>query len=358
MKSYLHKLVLIIFLVPSLAFALKKSKHTESKRIFKTAEVNPDATLRVKNKYGKIDIISWDKNTTEIEVIITVGGGDKDDVLDKLDQIEIDISTSPNMVIAKTVMENESWSLWNWFKNKTYHIDIDYIIKVPKTNKLDLENDYGDIYLTEIYGKAIINCDYGRIIIGDLHAENNEIDLDYCSGSSISWMKSGHVNIDYSSLTIEDTEKLTLDADYSTTRIEEAKIVDFTCDYGNISISHAESIQGDGDYLVMKFGSISKYLDLSCDYGSLRINNIQNGFENIKINSKYTNIKLGIHPDANFSITADLSYCGLKNIEGFEFNKRIEKNTDKFYEGYYGSNNSESKISLLSKYGNINFIRN
>ncbi len=358
MKSYLYKLLFLVFLIPSLSFAGKRSKYMESKRVFKSVEVIPDALLKVTNKYGKIDIITWDKNTTEIEVIITVGGGNKDDVLDKLDQIEIDISVRPDMVMAHTVMENESWSLFKWFSHKSFHIDIDYTIKIPKSNRIDLENDYGDIYVTELLGVAKINCDYGRIIIGDLHADNNEINLDYCSGSSISWMKSGHVTIDYSSLTIEKSNKVILNAGYSTSRLEEVEEVDFKCDYGKINISHARNIKGYGDYLLMRIGTISNSLDLNCDYGALRIDDIQEGFDQIRINSEYTNIKLGIHPEASFNLIADLNYCSLKNTEGFEFHKEIIKNTSKFYEGHYGLGEPKGIIILVSEFGSINFIRN
>ncbi len=350
--------MIILLLIPASLLAEKRSKHTESKRFFKSVEVDHDALLKVKNKYGKIDIISWDKNFTEVEVVITVGGKNKDDVLDKLDQIEIDFSARPNMVMAHTVMEYESWSIFKWFSNKTFHLDIDYTIKLPKTNDVELENDYGDIYITELMGKASINCDYGRIIIGDLHADGNDITLNYCSSSSISWIKSGNIDIDYSSLTIEKSEKIYLKADYSTSRLEDIENLDFRCDYGKVSISHAANVSGDGDYLIMRMGSISKSLNLECNYGSLHIDNIQKDFKHIKIHSAYTNIKLGVHPEANFDFIADLNYCNLRNVEDFTFHKQIEKNTSKYYEGSFGGGNPQSSIFLDSEFGSINFIRN
>ncbi|NJN49935.1 MAG: hypothetical protein HC798_00705 [Polaribacter sp.] len=79
---------------------------------------------------------------------------------------------------------------------------------MPKTNAVDLNNDYGSIYIDVLEGVANINCDYGKIDIGELLAENNSINIDYCSSSNIKYLKSGSINADYSKLNIEKSEKL------------------------------------------------------------------------------------------------------------------------------------------------------
>jgi CRISPR/Cas system-associated exonuclease Cas4 (RecB family) len=358
MKITWSKIPFILLLIPVMVYAERRAEYIEHKTIEKSFDVSSKALLEIDNKYGNVDIITWDQNRIDIEVKITVEGKDRDDVQDKLDDIEIDFIGKKDFVSAKTIFEKESWSFFKIFNNKSFQIEIDYTVKMPEKNRLRVDNDYGDIYLTELWGKADINCDYGRIVLGDLHAEDNEINLDYCSSSSISYIKSGHIDIDYTNLTVEKSENLYLQADYCTFRLDDASSFDFNCDYGKLSISHIDQLKGDGDYLVMRFGEIRRSLDLSCDYGSLRIDEIMPDFDFVRINSEYTGVKLGVHPDANFKIKADLSYCSLKNTHGFTFNREIIDNTSKFYQGYFGNPEANSSLYIESDFGSVNFIRN
>ena len=49
---------------------------------------------------------------------------------------------------------------------------INYTIKMPVNNSLNLNNDYGAINLNKLDGKATINCDYGKLIIGELNSND------------------------------------------------------------------------------------------------------------------------------------------------------------------------------------------
>ncbi len=83
------------------------------------------------------------------------------------------------MVSAKTRFEksSRSWSFWGKSKNTSYKIN--YTVKMPKSNNVKVNNDYGNILLNEIDGSANINCDYGKITLGDLNNSNNKINIDY-----------------------------------------------------------------------------------------------------------------------------------------------------------------------------------
>ncbi len=101
---------------------------------------------------------------------------------------------------------------------------INYKVKVPVTNSVDLSNDYGTITLNEIKGKAEINCDYGKILIGVYHTENNNINIDYTSNSEIEFMNGGTINADYSKFRIEKAKSVELNADYTKSELKTLKI--------------------------------------------------------------------------------------------------------------------------------------
>ncbi|WP_435416564.1 hypothetical protein [Polaribacter aestuariivivens] len=358
--KFLYKITFFLLLFPAVLTANNNDKkHEKRKTVKKEYSVNSNATVSLSNKYGDLNITTWDKNSVEIEVQITVKGDDLDEVETKLNSIEIRFNASKSLVEAKTIIE-KSKSSWSWWgKNKNTSYKINYIVKMPKTNSVDLDNNYGSIYMGNLSGKAAINCDYGKISIGDLTASNNSINLDYCSSSSISYMKSGNVNIDYSKLTIENSENINLNADYSTLKFDKAETIDFNLDYGSITVNDAESINGNSDYVTMRFGNIRKKIIIDTDYGSLYIKNLQNGFEKVDISGQYTGIKIGVESGATFDFEIDLQYSSFKrNDANIELFKSITKSTKKYYEGKYGKGKTNARVHINSQYGSVRFEEN
>jgi len=285
----MKKILLICLLIPIIGIANphpKKGKYEKSKTINKEFKVNADALLKINNKYGNVDVVSWNQNRIVIEVKITVSGNNESKVISRLEQINVNFEGSSSQVSAKTVIQKTSSS---WFgSNNNLNYQIDYKVKVPVTNDVNLVNDYGTISLNELKGRADINCDYGKILIGSLFHEDNDINIDYTSNSVIGFINSGNINADYSKLRIEKAKKIDLNANYTTTVFENIENLNFNCDYGKIEVQNGNRITGNGDYLTMRFGTIYKKIEIDADYGGLRINKLMKGFDSVKINSDYT----------------------------------------------------------------------
>jgi hypothetical protein len=359
MKS-IYKITLFFFLFPLITTAYNNDKkHEKVKRIKKEYSVNANAKLSVDNRYGNLNITTWDKNSIEIEVTITVKGDDLDSVNDKLESIDVEFEASENLVYAKTRFDKEqkSWSFWK--RNNNLNFKINYIIKMPKTNSVDLDNDYGNITLGDLLGKANINCDYGKISVGELAANNNDINLDYCSSSTIAYMKSGDINADYSKVTIEESEDIRVNIDYTTLKIEKVGNISFNADYGSINIDEATNVKGNSDYVGLHFGTIRKNLKIDTDYGAISVKRLVKGFESVDIEGQYAGIRIGVDENAVFNFELDLQFASLKGDNNkMEFFKKISKSTKKYYEGKFGKGNSNSNIKIRSQYGGVTIKEN
>jgi hypothetical protein len=359
MKS-IYKIIILCFLFPLITNANNADKkHEETKTIKKEYAVNSNARVILNNKYGDLNITTWDKNRVEIEVIITVKGDDLEHVEEKLNSISINFKASKSLVEATTII-GENKSSWSWWgKSKNTYYKINYIVKMPKTNSVDLENDYGSIYLGNLSGKASINSDYGKISVSNLSANNNSINLNYCSSSTILYMKSGTVNIDYSKLTIDKSENIKLNADYATLKFGRAGEIDFNLDYGSITIDDSESINGNSDYATLRLGTVRKKLRIDTDYGSLTIKRLMNGFDKVDISGQYTSIKIGVEKEASFDFEIDLQYADFKRDDAkVELFKNISKTTKKYYEGKYGQKKTNSSLLINSQYGSVRIEEN
>tara|TARA_R110002072_G_scaffold209451_3_gene366970 strand:+ start:1538 stop:2620 length:1083 start_codon:yes stop_codon:yes gene_type:complete len=356
MKST-FKIAFLLFLIPLVSFANndKKLKQEKSKTIKKQYSVDRNATVNIDNKYGNINITTWNKNSVEITVVITVKGNSLSSVEKKLSGINVDFNASSNLVSAKTKFDNSSssWSFWGKSNNTSYKVN--YTVKMPVSNNVKLNNDYGNILINEINGTTNINCDYGKLIIGDLNNSNNNINIDYTSSSTINFMKSGSINADYSKLTVDKTDKVKINSDYSNINIGTVNTVTYNADYGSITVDDVNDIKGNSDYANIRLGTVSKNLNIKADYGSIKIKELAIGFNKAEVTSEYAGITIGTKANNNFNFKMNLQYSKFRyNNDRVEMFKSIEKSSKKYYEGVYGKGKSNSTLIIKSQYGGVN----
>lgn len=359
MNKQIRQYLFFLCLIPIIGMANPnpdKDKFEKSKTINKEFNVNANALLKINNKYGNVDVVSWNENRIVIEVKITASGNNESKVIAKLNEISVNFESSSSQVYAKTTFEKSS----GWGNNNSnVNFQIDYKVKMPITNQADFTNDYGSISINELKGKADIHCDYGKIIIGSLFHENNSINIDYTNDSHIEFINGGSVNADYSDLTIEKAKKIDLNADYTKTKIENIEDFHFNCDYGKVDVGNANTVIGNGDYLTMQFGIIYNKLEIGADYGSFRLNELKKDFSNLKVDTDYTGVKIGIESGAAFDFIVKTSYGGFDlNVDNATYAKKIVKSTSKYYEGFVNKANSNSKIEITTSYGGVNIFTN
>lgn len=361
MKTVLHyRIVLIaILILPLFAFSSNpiKDKHEKQKTIKKEFQVNSDALVAIDNSYGNLDIVTWNENRVVFEITITTSGNNQDKVNDRLNEINVEFEASSNSVSAKTRFSKKSKSWWNWGKSNV-NMKVNYIVKMPMTNSVNLSNDYGSINLDKLEGKATISCDYGKITTKELMADNNVLKFDYTQNSYFEFIKSGTIHADYSGYTVSKAEDLKVSADYTKSKIDLVENIEYNCDYGGMTIEKANNINGNGDYLTTVIGDVYKNIDLRADYGSIKINRLNSNAGNVNIASDYVGIKIGLASGYAFDFEIDLEYASLRDADGFKFNKRREESSDKYYEGYFGSQNSGNRIKINSDYGSVSFFNN
>lgn len=359
--ALLYKFVIALMILPLSVMANDKNwkgKHTKEKTIHKEFDVNSDATLKINNSYGDLDITTWDQNRIVIDVTITTNGNNEEKVQKKLDEIDVKFSASSEWVAAETMFGNKkSKSWWNWGKNNV-NMKINYVVKMPESNNVNLNNDYGSINLDKLTGRAEINCDYGKVTTKELMGDDNKLNFDYTNNSYFEYVKSGKINADYSSYTIGTAENLFINADYTKSTVEIAEDVEYNCDYGSMTIDKANNVSGNGDYLTLRLGEIYKNVTVKADYGSMKIDRMTSNAGNVNIESDYMKITIGYDSSYNFDFELDLEYAGFNGKEDFEIMKQRIESREKYYSGYHGSQGSGNMINIKSEYGSVTFKKN
>ncbi len=351
------KIFVLFLLMPALLFANNdRLKYKKEKTIKKEFSVNANAELKVNNSFGNVDIVSWNENRIEIVVNIITEGNNEDKAQKRLDEIDVEFSATGSNVYAKTIFHKKGSR--NWFgSNNNSSMEINYTIKMPITNSLDLSNDYGSINITKLEGQANISCDYGQMIIGELMADGNYLNFDYTSKSTIEYMKSGKINADYSGFTLDKAENIELNADYTNSKIINVKNLDYNCDYGKITVQNVTNLEGVGDYISHRIGNVLGSLSINADYGSIKIDRVKATAKNIEIGADYTSIKLCYDSDYNFDFIINLQYASFKGEDELTMRHSSTDNSSKKYSGFQGSDNNGNTVNINSEYGGVTLTK-
>lgn len=352
------KLTFLLLVMPFVALAattLDDVKTTKERRIKKSFIVSSDATLKVNNSYGNLNVITWNENRIEFDISIKVIGNNPEKVQERLDNIDVEFSSTKALVSAITKIEKNKKKWWNWGSNTNLQLQINYVIKMPRTNNVDLSNDYGFINLDTLEGHAKLSCDYGKITTKELLADHNSINFDYSSKSYFEYIKSGKITADYSGFTVAKTSNLIVNADYTNSVIEAAENIQYQCDYGSLKIDNVNNLEGNGDYLTLRLGNVYKNVLIKADYGSIKIDRMASKAQNIDITSDYVGITIGYDANYSFNFNINLDYGSLKAPDDLNFTNKDIDGSDKRYSGYYGTQNSGNMVKINSDYGSISF---
>lgn len=346
----IYKLTLLFLLLPlGLSAGIVKGKYTKEKKIEKGFAVNSNAGLQVGNKFGNIAVTTWDQDRTEIEVVISVNGNNEDDVLKRLNSIDVEFNATRALVTAMTRFGN--------VRGKT-SMEVNYTIRIPKNGSLGINNQYGNIKLGKIYGGMNIDLQYGNINIDEANADTNKLDLQYANGSRITYIKNMSLRMQYSDMNIGKSGTITASCDYSNIKADEVRTLSVDMDYGDLKIGSGNTVNLKSNYSGFKCGRLDNLLNASVNYGSVNVRSITQGARSIVVNGEYSEIKLGFAPDTAFSFEFDTEYGGLSGKELLNFSEKTEKDFKAHYVGTGKGGSGNCKVYAKSEYGEIKISRN
>lgn len=346
MKTIRCNLLMLLLVLPCIAMAGDgiKGKFTKEKKIIKAYLVNDNCGLDINNKFGSIYVTTWDENKTAIDVVITVSGNNEDRVNKKLAGINVDFSAMKSLVSARTTIDNSN--------GNGVSLEINYTVKIPKKGSIDLKNQYGSIITGKIYGKALIDCQYGDVNIDELNADGNTIMLQYSGTSKINYMRSGDVNVQYSTFSLGKAGTLKLHGQYTGMSIDEVQDLNYRTEYGDLNVRKTGKVSGSGDYSALRFGQVNGIFNATCNYGDVRIGSLDKSVKNVAINVSYTNVSVRYDENYAFDFEYRLEYGDLSGIGGLKFTEKNVRDTSASYKGYYRSS-GVNRMFIRSEYGNI-----
>lgn len=337
----LYNILFVILLGFQFAWGAKP-EIIESKVIKRSFDVNSTADLKINNRYGNVNLSSWDQNKIDFHIEIQVDGKDAQKVKDRLNSIKINFSSNANLVAAETIIEN--------IRNQNnVNIAIHYFVKFPKTNNITIQNQYGNIDVDNIKGSSNISLKYGNFSGGQFQNAINLWNFDYVTKANVDHVQSASVNIDYSKLTISKSELLNVKARYSDISLGEVYDLINNISYGNLMIQSANVVTSAASYSNVKIENLNNSFVFTGNYGSISIAKVKKGFNKVSIGSDYISVNLGMDKNAGYKLEGNFKYGGLSFPNNLNLSKEIQKGSSATYEGTAG--NGSGEILLNMTYG-------
>ncbi len=345
--------------------ALAKGEFT--KTIKKEFDITKDGTTSIYNKYGKVDIKTWDKNRVKIDVRIVVRASSESSAQKVFDRIKIAFMNNPNYVKAETTIEPTKNEWFTWGGNKS-DFSIIYEVYMPPTNKLDLGTKYCDVYVAALQGEATANVSYGNFKM-DGFSDNARITLAYGNGT-VSRARNVFFDAKYGNLNVQDAGDIEINSKYTTVSLEKVadvrsntkydtyrigQVKDFRNNgkYDNIEIRSAQTVVVSSQYTNVKVENLAKSLDLNLEYGGAVVGTLAKGFSDVSLLGKYTDFKVGVEKGAVFHLDASTRYAGISYPSDMTVTYEYEKSSSHEVKGHVGGQNAGGTIKARLDYGGL-----
>lgn len=348
MKTQIGKLpvLTLIFTLFLLSFIYNAQGEEFKKYVERKFDVDKDATLMIKNKFGSVHCEVWANPSVSVKVEITVSASNQEKANKVFDKISVDLSGDRSKVSGITEIGTMS------FTNTEFSID--YYIMMPNSLNIDLSNSFGEIFLEETSGTARIMLEYGELKVKSLNGTGTDITMKFSEGS-VDYLKDGKLFIEYGEFDSESANSLDIHSRFSELNIDKMESLVLDSQYDDISIGSTG-----------KFNAVTRFSDLEIDrlngdftidsqYGEVSVGYIYPEFSTGRVDAAFSGVSLTFDSKASFNVDAVMKFCELDYPSAnSSISHQEEGYTTNVYKGVIGSNRSATaSLVINSKNGDV-----
>jgi hypothetical protein len=360
-KAMKYKIIITFNLIFFIFSSLSAQNESETHVFMKTFHVRKETSLEVFNKYGAIHITPWNKDSAYIRAEVKAYAPNQSKLKKMIEGVTINFTETSYLIRAQTDFLQNINMLFESFKGITSklisydsHVEINYYINIPEYLNLKIENKYGDVYMENSSGEFSVSLSNGSLKANSL-GERSSVTLTFCD-ATINTMISGKIDASFSEITIGESKDLSINSISSRYDIKKAGVIRSESRRDKFFIENIESLHGNAYFTDYKVSNLTKELNLTTKYGSVNADFIEKGFEEININSGYSDISLGFDHGSSYNL--DIRHINAflvlpdKNIKT-EVKALNEEKKEYIVFGTVGKNPGTTKVKIDATRGNI-----
>ena len=298
MNHILFKPTRLLILLALLPLTLASAQdYTDTRNVSRSFPVSHETTLEVHNKYGKIQVATWDKDSVAIEVDISLTESSSKKLKKLKEGIVIDFTGAKSYIIAKTVIKSESGriaselkSIGNTISGSNKRIEINYMVYLPAYMDVVLKNKFGDIYMDDLDGRCDIELSNGVLKANRLMG-NSSISLSFANGM-IKSLGSANLKLSYSDLVLNEVSQLDMSSKSSKLNVDSVNVLKIDSRRDKLYFKHVEYFYGKSNFTQIWVYDFLRECDLYMKYGELTVEHVMPDFSKIYVESDYTDMTL------------------------------------------------------------------
>jgi hypothetical protein len=352
-------LLFLFTLLSSVVYGQIVEKH---KKVSRSFPVTNGTTIQVSNKYGNIHIVPWDQDSVKFEIDLRASDKAEKEVDLYLANIDFDFTATPYYVIAKSSFRDFRKSIWanisdmaSTFMNVDYGVEINWMIYLPQSASLKLENKFGNIYLSDYSGPLDITLSNGNLKTNDLSGQS-KIALEFGQGS-VGNISDGRFTVNYSEFEIKSARKLKLESKSSELTIISSDELDVQSRRDNIIIENAGILKGELNFSRLEIGKLNQEIVLTLNYANLKAKEINSQFRTLNLNSTYSDVDLFMPRDVAYTVSVSYRKSTVKFPEEMTTLTTTPSNKEKdeyLLSGTVGSGSDNGRnLKISADSGNI-----
>lgn len=344
MKSR-YSLVICLLFIATTGWATKQEQ--KKKYVEKSYSVTNSTKLRIDNKFGEVEINSWEKSEFSIKVEIIGKGRNEERAQRILDAIDIDIREGSSEIEFETEIASN--------KNKNEEgFEINYTVYMPDVNPLEIKNSFGDVTMGNRDGDLKLTVAYGSMKVGDVKGEA-DLKLSFGSGG-VGTLGQSELTVKYSKLDVDGSTKMDLEQGFSDIELGTVGDLELESKYGKVEIEKADKVDAEAHFSGFEIEELTGSLELDCSYlGNFSIERLAKSFTLVDIDGRFGSYEIGLEPGLNADINAEFSFADLRVASDVEvdFNYRVKESNKSMYKGKIGAGDPNKMIRIDSGYGNL-----
>lgn len=363
MKKSMHNLgnsLTILLLLFSFSISAKKNGIEKSKEVKENYTLTPAHKILVDNRFGEININSWEKDEIALDIQITVKDGNEKRAQQLLDRIKIDIVKTDNEFTVRTIINGDDKDLKIKANNDGF-LKINYNLSVPAHNMLQVKNSFGPVVIDRIDASVKIDMKFGAATIGELNGDQNDLNFEFCDPVVISKFYKGKINLKFSKLEVLKSENLVLTSEMSGSKIDKVTKAQFHLKFGSLELNEVMDLVLESQMSSVNIESLHGKGAIKNKYGSLKIAHVKRSVESLKIDGEFSPIKIILDKNASYQVTAECKMSGLKlpdasiQEETEVSSKQPAIKTNSNFKGRIGAKTDKMiNLKITSSFGEVN----
>jgi hypothetical protein len=356
-----YKNIIVSNLIPLFSASISAHNVSEMRGFYKTVAVGEETSLEVSNKYGSIQITQWNKDSVSIRAEIKAFAPNQSKLNKMFEGVTVNITDTKYLVRAQTDFTQNISMLFESFKGMTSklisydsRVEINYFINVPVYLNLNIENKYGDVYMESSTGICTVSVSNGSFKANSL-GKSASVTLAFCD-ATINSLSSGKISPSFSEISIGEAGDIAVNSISSKIDIRKAEAIRLESRRDKLFLGDIDRLEGNSYFTDYKVNNLKEKMNLTAKYGNLDVGNIDKRFNEIDINSSYSDISLEFEEGSSYNV--DIRYVNaflvLPDRDAKTEKKALNDDKKEYMTfGTIGKNPGSAKLKIDATRGNI-----